>query len=178
MVDAADLASTSSTASAPADQTGKGTANPSGGGGGARGGDDTLRLTAEYLHDILLLLSKQLDKLTEKKVVVNVLIAANKADLFTALPAPLVRSTLEQEIGRVRESLRVGLMSSGVDEAVAEEKGWLGGGEGEGEFRFEQLEEAGVTISVRGGSVFGGEEERNKEEGDVREWWAWIGDCL
>ena len=167
---------------------------------------DALRQTAEYLHDVLLLLQKQVEKSSssksglrmrvrtqqqqgerrggeEREDLVNVLVAANKADLFTALPAPLVRKTLEREIGFVRESLRQGLLGSGVDEVAAEEKGWLGevggGTEGEEGFRFEQLEEVGVAVSVRGGSVFeGGEGEGEKEKGDVREWWAWVGECL
>ena len=111
----------------------------------------------------------------------RVLVAANKADIFTALPAPLVRKTLEREIGFVRESLRVGLLRSGVEEGEAEERGWLGG---EGEFRFEQLDEEGegLIVDVRGGSVLRGDEGKEKgmgkQGGDVGEWWGWVGECL
>lgn len=152
-------------------------------------GSDDLRQTAEYLHDILLLLQKQEEKSSPssslssssssaaKKPGVRVLIAANKADLFTALPAVLVRRTLEKEIALVRESLKQGLLGSGVDEATAEEKGWLGEvGEEKGEFRFEQLEEAaGVVVTVKGGSVLA---EKEGGKGDVQEWWEWVGECV
>lgn len=104
------------------------------------------------------------------------LIAANKLDLFTALPAPLVRTALEAEITQVRSSRQKGLLDSGVgmdDDAggVGGERDWLGE-EGEEKFTFAQMEELGVKISVRGGNVSGG------EQPDVKEWWAWIAEFL
>ena len=91
MVDAADLSSSSSV-----------------------DGTDSLRLTAEYLHDILLLLQTRSSKLGAKDGKgLPLLLAANKLDLFTALPAALVKSALEKEITKVRDSRSKGLLDSG-----------------------------------------------------------------
>lgn len=103
---------------------------------------------------------------------VQFLIACNKNDLFTALPAGRIKGLLEREITKIRESRAKGLMSSGVKGADEmggdEESEWLGEG-GEGEFKLEMMEEVGVHVSVRGGSV-------EKDQSEV--WWQWIGDCL
>ncbi len=103
------------------------------------------------------------------------LIAANKLDLFTALPAPLVRTALEAEITNVRNSRLRGLLDSGIsmgDTADAgEEKEWLGDG-GEGKFEFSQMEEVNVSVVVAGGNVSG------SEGADVAKWWDWIGSVL
>ncbi|KAI4250436.1 MAG: hypothetical protein L6R40_000034 [Gallowayella cf. fulva] len=134
------------------------------------------RQTAEYLHDVLLQLQKRATGTKSSKAPkeMPVLIAANKLDLFTALPAPLVKSTLESEITKVRKSLSAGLLDSGVgikDQDAAEDKDWLGE-YGEGRFDFSQLEEFNVQVKVLGGNVTGA------EGSDVKQWWEWIGSIL
>ncbi|KAL8971457.1 MAG: hypothetical protein Q9183_001047 [Haloplaca sp. 2 TL-2023] len=138
--------------------------------------NDGARQTAEYLHDVLLQLQKQMtdSKTSKARKEMPVLIAANKLDLFTALPAPLVRSTLESEITKVRKSLSQGLLDSGIgvkDIDSAEEKDWLGE-VGDGKFGFSQMEESNVHVTVSGGNVMG------TEGSDVQQWWDWIGSVL
>ena len=55
--------------------------------------NEGLRQSAEYLHDLLLLLQTRSTKSKSSKAPkeLPVLVAANKLDLFTALPAPLVK---------------------------------------------------------------------------------------
>ncbi|KAL8682298.1 MAG: hypothetical protein Q9186_001667 [Xanthomendoza sp. 1 TL-2023] len=135
------------------------------------------RQTAEYLHDVLLQLQKRATGTKSSKAPpeMPVLIAANKLDLFTALPASLVKSTLESELTKVRKSLSAGLLDSGVGtqdlDAPPEDKDWLGE-YGEGNFGFTQLEEFNVQVKVLGGNVTGA------EGSDVRQWWDWIGSIL
>ncbi|KAH0537007.1 hypothetical protein FGG08_006179 [Glutinoglossum americanum] len=132
--------------------------------------DEELRVTAEYLHDILLLLQR---RSTSAKVPKNmpILIAANKLDLFTALPAPLVKTTLESEITKVRSSRSMGLLDSGIGlgdpDDIGAEKEWLGHG-GEGRFEFAQMEEASISVEVEGGNVLGG------DGPNIGKWWDWI----
>lgn len=153
LVDAADLSSGSS-----------GTVN------------ESLRQTAEYLHDLLLMLQKRATstKTSTGPAALPVLIAANKLDLFTALPAHLVKTSLESEISSVRNSRNKGLLDSGIgmdDANMGEEKDWLGDG-GNGMFDFSQMEEVNVSVSVYGGNVLGA------DGPDVKEWWDWIGSNL
>lgn len=153
MVDAADIATSSSGAD-----------------------NEPLRQTAEYLHDMLLLMQKRSTSSKSSKVPTElpVLIAANKLDLFTALPAPLVKTALEAEITKVRISRNKGLLDSGIgmnDSAFGEEREWLGDG-GEGKFEFSQMEEVNVSVSIAGGNVLGA------DGPDVRQWWDWVGGCL
>ncbi|KAI9776276.1 MAG: hypothetical protein M1835_005572 [Candelina submexicana] len=141
-----------------------------GAGGPAEGG---ITEAAEFLHDVLLLLQKRSTRSNTSKAPAQmpVLIAANKLDLFTALPAPLVKTALESEINKIRTSKSRGLLDSGVgmgDADLNEEKDWLGE-MGEGKFDFSQMEEFDVPIAVAGGNVAG------TEEPDVRRWWDWIG---
>lgn len=102
----------------------------------------------------------------------SVLVAANKMDLFTALPAALVKSTLEAEIGKVRNSKSKGLLDSGIgmgDAAEAEDKDdWIGE-MGSKEFKFTQMEEFNISVEVVGGSV------ASTDGADVDKWWSWIG---
>ncbi|KAI9710267.1 MAG: hypothetical protein M1820_002761 [Bogoriella megaspora] len=131
---------------------------------------------AEYLHDVLLLLQRRHTSATTSRgpAALPVLVAANKADLFIALPPNLVRAQLEREITRVRETRGKGLLDSGVDLGAGgtteeeEDREWLGGGEGD--FTFRQMEECDVYVSVAGGSVGGAEGEGR----DVGEWLEWI----
>jgi len=159
LVDAADLASSSATGTAA---------------------DTGLREAAEYLHDILLLLQKRATtgaggKAARTPAEMPVLVAANKLDLFTALPATLVKGVLEAEITKVRSSRAKGLLDSGIGMGemgdVDEERDWLGDG-GEGKFEFSQMEEVNVSVTVAGGSVTG------SEGADVAKWWEWIGSQL
>ena len=147
---------------------------------------EALRETATYLHDVLLQLQNSNLKSSKRVGGWRVLVAANKNDLFTALPARLVERALEGEIERVRESRRRGLVGQGEDGGVGrggeeeeEGRGWLGelhaaggeGGKGRG-FRFKELggeEGGGLEVEVVGGNVVGG---------DVGGWWSRVGGCL
>ncbi|KAI6892947.1 hypothetical protein KC355_g20887, partial [Hortaea werneckii] len=135
--------------------------------------------TAEYLHDILLALQKRnaQGKTSKRPEQVPVLVAANKQDVFTSLPAGIVRSKLQEEITKVRQTKSKGLLDSGMgmddDEMVDEEANWLGA-YGSKDFKFEQMEEHGVDIQIVGGNVKGD----GKEKGKVEDWWAWVGDNL
>ena len=142
-------------------------------------GDDShegLRQAADYLHDLLLILQTRSSKSNSSKAPkeLPVLVAANKLDLFTALPTPLVQRALEAEITSVRTSRSKGLLDSGIDMNemdVGEEKDWLGDG-GAGKFTFSQLDEVNVPITVLGGNVVG------SDGPDVAKWWDWIGSNL
>ena len=138
--------------------------------------EDGAREAAEYLHDLLLVLQKRMTGGNSSKALSDlpVLIAANKLDLFTALPATLVRASLEKEITEVRKSRAKGLLDSGIgmgESELSEERDWLGDG-GEGKFSFTQMEEVKVDVAVIGGSLQGG------DAADVQKWWNWIGDRL
>jgi len=134
--------------------------------------------TAEYLHDVLLALQKRYTnaKTSKGPKEIPVLIAANKMDLFTALPPNLVKLQLEKAVSEVRRSRAKGLKDSGVavggaDDGLDEEKEWLGEG-GEGNFEFAQMEEMGTGVTVKGGNVIGG------GVVDVDDWFDWIGELL
>ena len=134
---------------------------------------------AEYLHDVLLLLQKRHTqaKTSKDPTAVPVLVAANKQDVFTSLPAGMVKSRLEEEIAKVRQARSKGLLDSGIgmeDDVGGDEEGnWLGE-YGAKEFRFQQMEECGVEVAVVGGNVRGEGDERGVVEG----WWEWIGENL
>jgi len=138
-----------------------------------------LNEAAEYLHDILLSLQKRYTDATSSKgpKEIPVLVAANKLDLFTALPPHLVKDLLEKTITEVRsnkaKALRdAGAALSGGEDDVDEEKEWLGEG-GEGSFTFEQMRESGTSVQVIGGNVVAG-----KEGADMDKWWEWIAEQL
>ena len=133
---------------------------------------------ATYLHDILLVLQKRQSgsKSSKGPTAVPVLIAANKLDLFTALPAQLVKRALEEEITKIRATRAKGLLDSGIgmEEDDRDEEGeWLGQG-GEGAFDFKQMEESEIEVRVCGGNVMG----EREDEGRTDEWWAWIGENM
>lgn len=132
---------------------------------------------AEYLYDVLLALQKRTGsgKTSRAPHAVPVLVAANKLDLFTALPAALVRSRLEAELGRIRRTRSKGLLeaSVGADEVDAPEEGddWLGE-YGSDKFSFGQMREFDIEVDVIGGNVVG-------EGGPgVDKWWSWIADKI
>jgi signal recognition particle receptor subunit beta len=138
--------------------------------------DEILRQTADYLHDVLLLLQKRMvgGKALKALKEIPVLIAANKMDLFTALPAALVKTSLESEITKIRVSRSRGLLDSGIgmDEGADSEKDdWLGE-MGSNVFKFSQMEEFDVTVEVIGGNVTG-----NDGPG-VDKWWNWVSERL
>ena len=143
--------------------------------GDARGTEtDPIRQTAEYLHDVLLLLQKRASSTKSARGPSNLplLILANKSDLFTALPAPLVKVALEKEITNVRRSRHKGLLDSGIGmDDIDEEKEWLGEG-GDGSFDFSQMDEVNISVLVAGGNVLGA------DGADVKQWWDWIGSNL
>lgn len=138
-------------------------------------GDEGLRQTADYLHDVLLLLQKRVtgSKVAKALKEISVLIAANKMDLFTALPAALAKSSLEAEITKVRTSRSKGLLDSGIGMGDAEDEkdDWLGE-MGSTEFKFSQMEEFDVSVEVLGGNIVGG------EGPTVDKWWKWISERL
>ncbi|KAL2002053.1 hypothetical protein VTN02DRAFT_735 [Thermoascus thermophilus] len=144
--------------------------------------DEVLRDTATYLHDVLIILQKRaLNKgKSSAKVAtqVPVLIAANKQDLFTALPPNSVREKLEAELDRIRKSKSKGLMDASVDNGTGEdEEEILGGDDGQGTFSFKLLEEeVGVKVDVVGGAVKG--DDVADVGSGVRKWEEWIGMCL
>lgn len=131
--------------------------------------DDSLADAATYLYEILLALQRRAGSGSSSRPpnAVHVLVAANKLDLFTALPASLVRSNLEAELARIRRSRSKGLLDSGVgvDEIGSEEQdNWLGE-YGSEKFTFSQMREFDIEVDVLGGSVL---------EGNVDKWWDWI----
>lgn len=140
-------------------------------------GDEGLRQTSEYLHDALLILQKCMSnpKFAKARKDMPVLIAANKMDLFTALPAALVKTALEAEITKIRNSRSKGLLDSGIgmeDGAEVEEKDdWLGE-MGSSQFKLSQMEEFNISVEVVGGNVIG------TDGAQVEEWWSWIGESL
>jgi signal recognition particle receptor subunit beta len=137
-----------------------------------------LNEAAEYLHDVLLALQKRYTgaKTSKGPKQIPVLIAANKLDLFTALPPHLVKVSLEKAITEVRRTRATGLKDSGValggeEELLDEEREWLGEG-GEGPFEFQQMEEVGTSVVVQGGNVLGA------EGSDAKSWFEWIAEHL
>ncbi|KAK3681586.1 signal recognition particle receptor beta subunit-domain-containing protein [Podospora appendiculata] len=136
---------------------------------------DALPSTAEYLYEVLLALQKRVAG-GKKAAPVPVLVAANKLDLFTALPAALVKSNLEMELGRIRKTRSKGLLDSGVgadDLAAGEETDdWLGE-YGSDKFTFKQMLEFDVEVDVIGGNVVG-----EGEGPGADKWWRWIAEKI
>lgn len=129
--------------------------------------------TAAYLYIVLLRLQKRMrsTKTSKAPYAIPVLVAANKTDLFTALPAKLVKSNLEKELSRIRLSRSKRLLDSGVgtDEIAAggdEADDWLGE-YGSDEFKFDQMREFDIYVDVEAGAVLG-------DKPDVDKWWKWV----
>ncbi|PLN77459.1 P-loop containing nucleoside triphosphate hydrolase protein [Aspergillus taichungensis] len=144
---------------------------------------ETLRDTASYLYDVLFVLQRRALKKKGKNVAkvageIPVLVAANKQDLFTALPPGSVRQCLEAEIDRIRKSKSKGLMDANTDFGAGEEEDdILGSNDVNDTFTFDLLgDEIGISVEVVGGAVKG-DEEGNLGAG-VRKWEEWIGQCL
>lgn len=144
--------------------------------------DEPLRDTAIYLHDILLVLQKRALSRGKSYLIaageIPVLVAANKQDLFTALPPGSVREKLESEIDRIRKSKSKGLMDASVDSGTGEgEEEILGNDNVRDKFTFKLLEdEVGINVDVVGGAVKG-DDDQNVGSG-VRRWEEWVGQCL
>lgn len=136
----------------------------------ALGEQDILAPTAAYLHDVLLFLQKRSsDKSNPNRGTVPILIAANKMDLFTALPSTLVKANLEAELTRIRASRSKGLLDSGIgmdDVGSEEQDAWLGE-YGSEKFSFKQMQEFDIDIEVLPGNVTGDGPGADK-------WWWWI----
>ncbi|KAH7374437.1 putative SRP receptor beta subunit [Plectosphaerella cucumerina] len=136
---------------------------------------EVLADTAGYLYEILLTIQKasirrSKDGARAGSRGVPVLIAANKSDLFTALPGTSIKTSLEAEITRIRNSKTHGLLDSGVgtDEIGSEERDdWLGE-YGTKKFFFSQLAEFEIDVDIISGTVTA-----DKEEG-IKKWWQWI----
>jgi signal recognition particle receptor subunit beta len=138
---------------------------------------------ATYLHDVLLQLQKQFIQSKSKSKNLAFLIAANKMDLFTALPENMVKAVLQQEITKLRKTRSRGIASitqstsaEGLDfgsgnVAEDDDEAEVLGGASSGDFKFNQLEEWGIDVTVVGGSVSEG-------EAGVRKWWEWIAELL
>lgn len=145
--------------------------------------DETLRDTASYLHDVLLVLQKRALSKGKSSLKaageIPLLIAANKQDLFTALPPGSVREKLESEIDRIRKSKSKGLMDASVDSGTGEgEDEMLGNDNVQDKFTFKLLEEeVGISVDVAGGAVKGDDDDEKLGSG-VRRWEEWIGQCL
>ena len=141
--------------------------------------EGVLRDTATYLHDVLLVLQKrELNKSSSKRLSeIPVLIAANKQDLFTALPPGSVKEKLEAEIDRIRKSKTKGLLDASADPGLDNDDDILGNDDAQGNFSFKLLQvEAGIKIEVVGGAVKGDSEEEFAS--GIRRWEEWVGMCL
>ncbi|CAM1505080.1 Fc.00g107170.m01.CDS01 [Cosmosporella sp. VM-42] len=139
----------------------------------ALGEPEALAPTASYLYDVLLFLQKKATSKTKEKASIPVLIAANKMDLFTALPWNLVKNNLETELTRIRASKSKGLLDSGVgvDEIGSEDQdSWLGE-YGSEKFTFSQMQEFDISVEVLPGNVSGDGPGADK-------WWWWIAQCV
>ena len=135
----------------------------------AMGEYDVLASTASYLYDVLLFLQKKATSKNKDKASIPVLIAANKVDLFTALPATLVKASLETELTRIRASKSKGLLDSGVgmdDIGTEEQDAWLGE-YGSEKFSFKQMAEFDIDVEVTPGNVTG-------DGPGAEKWWWWI----
>ncbi|KAL4962650.1 signal recognition particle receptor subunit beta [Aspergillus stella-maris] len=143
---------------------------------------ESLRDAASYLYDVLLILQKRAlsrGKSSAKAASeIPVLVAANKQDLFTALPPGSVREKLESEIDSIRKSKSKGIMDASANAGEGEgEDDILGSYDVKETFTFKSFEEEiGVSVEVVGGAVRG---DKGDEVGaGVRRWEEWIGQCL
>ncbi|PGH14813.1 hypothetical protein AJ79_02829 [Helicocarpus griseus UAMH5409] len=145
--------------------------------------DELLRDAATYLHDVLMTLQNRVYKngvrtpSSRNLPSIPVLIAANKQDLFTALPPGSVKSKLESEIEKIRQSKRKGLLDVSMNALSAEEEqDMLGGDEEEEPFTFKMLaEHMGIKVDVLGGAVVSGDDDADS---GIRRWEEWVGMCL
>jgi signal recognition particle receptor subunit beta len=113
------------------------------------GGAKSISKAAQVLYKVL--------ELTETKAGgIDILIAANKSDVFNAVSGPRLKTLLEQEIDSLRESIK---KSVGDVKTHGEDDIWVGS---EGKMSFTQLES---QITVLDGSV---------SFGKVSKWEEWL----
>ena len=123
-----------------------------------------------YLYTMLLKLQKHLGlsrKPTSPKKM-PVLIAANKMDLFTAMPITDVKIALEEELSRLRAQSTQNLLDSASQEdsgSVSEHV--LLGDNDKLHFEFSQLHEFNIEVKLLGGSVC-------EDRPDVESWSSWL----
>ena len=138
----------------------------------------SLKDTCSYLHDVLLYLQRRKTrKGSRKKSDVCLLIAANKQDLFQALPEGAVKQRLENGIERMRQSQRSGLHDVGDDRDYEDtDNVLLEGIAKEGQpFTFQHFEdECGIQVKVLGGATRDDEEMGRGTD----KWTSWIGSNL
>ncbi|EGD84413.1 hypothetical protein H112_08116 [Trichophyton rubrum D6] len=124
---------------------------------------------ARYLYDVLIILHRFSASTRARST--PVLVAANKQDLFAAIPAAMVKEKLEAEIEAARETRRKGVINpdaEGDDETDAF---------GNQSFTFQLLEEeSGVKVDFLGGSVT--TDYRDDATSGLRSWEEWMGQCL
>ena len=165
VVDAASADISASLSSSSSSTSYSASADKSSGGGRSAGvdrkGSSSLNDAASYLHDLLLIL--------QRKENIPVLIAANKADLFTAVPVSAAKAALEREITAVRRARASGLLDSAVGADDAANEDWLGDEDDKNQdFSFEQLRDVDVPVEVLAGNVIG------SDGPGIDGWWGWI----
>ena len=126
--------------------------------------DASFRDTISFLYMVLLALqrSSTLTRTSKVPVSTSVLVAVNKEDLFTALPANDVKGLLEVEITRLRDASDRQLPESGS----VRDSDWIGP-ETE-DFKFSDMTHLNIDISVIGGSAL------NRGELDACGWQKWV----
>ncbi|KAK2880043.1 hypothetical protein FQN49_000621 [Arthroderma sp. PD_2] len=123
---------------------------------------------ARYLYDVLTILYRRSSSTRTRST--PVLVAANKQDLFAAIPPKMVKDKLEAEIEAVRETRRKGLINPDAEDDETDSLG-------EQPFTFQLLEdESGVKVDFLGGSVTA--DDRDDATSGVRSWEEWMGQCL
>lgn len=145
-------------------------------------GAEILRDYAGYLYDILLMLQKVALSKGKSSVKVGasipILVAANKQDLFTALPPGSVKQKLELEIDRIRQTRQKGLLDASAGPEHDDDEDEVLGGDG-GAFTFQGLEDdIGVKVDIVGGFATVENEKDSASATGIRKWEEWIGSCL
>lgn len=144
-------------------------------------GAENLRDYAGYLYDVLFVLQKVILRNGKSSVKAGastpILVAANKQDLFTALPPGSVKQKLESEIDRIRQTRQKGLLDASAGPEHGEDEDEVLGGD-VGAFTFQGLEDdIGVKVDVLGGFAKV-ENEKDTNVTGIRKWEEWIGSCL
>lgn len=129
--------------------------------------------TVAYLYEILVAAQQRYTRLSESSSgslePLPVLIACNKSELFTALPANKISALLQSELGKMKETKRKGLLNAGADAEDDENIDEILGDENSNNITWEGLREYGVDISIHSGSI--------KKE-DIGQWKSWISSSL
>ncbi|KUL90004.1 hypothetical protein ZTR_02753 [Talaromyces verruculosus] len=147
-------------------------------------GAENLRDYAGYLYDILLVLQKVISTKGKSSAkagaIIRILVAANKQDLFTALPPGSVKQKLESEIDRIRQTRQKGLLDASAGPEHDDDEDEVLGGDGDGgAFTFQGLEDdIGVKVDVVGGFAKVENEKDDAGATGIRKWEEWIGSCL